>query len=204
MQLKLDALPAHLARGPLKPVYTVSGDEPLLAIEAADAIRAAARSAGYSEREVVHADARSDWSQLLGAAAGLSLFAQKRVLDIRLPSGKPGKTGAEALATLAASTGEDLLVLVALPKLERKTREAAWPTALDRGASFTQAAREVWVRREKEAATQRAVQRLNVAKLSRLLARCAVADRAFKGLRPREADSDPWLELTDIALAVAT
>lgn len=337
MQLKLNALPAHLARGSLKPVYTVSGDEPLLAIEAADAIRAAARSAGYSEREVVHADARSDWSQLLGAAAGLSLFAQKRILDIRLPSGKPGKTGAEALATLAASTGEDLLVLVALPKLERKAREAAWPTALDRagvwidvpkverdalpawiaarlarqqqqaprealefiadrvegnllaahqeiqklallyptgaltqeqvadsvlnvarydvfglplamlagdrkrvlrtmdglraegeplplvlwaiseevrtllrvraaldrGTSFTQAAREVWVRREKEAATQRAAQRLSVVRLSQLLARCAVADRAFKGLRPREADSDPWLELTDIALAVA-
>ncbi|MFN7778685.1 MAG: DNA polymerase III subunit delta, partial [Betaproteobacteria bacterium] len=131
MQIKLDALLAHLARGALKPVYTVSGDEPLLAIEAADAIRAAARQAGYSEREVVHADARSDWSQLLGAAAGLSLFASKRVLDIRLPSGKPGKMGAEALAALAAGAGDDLL-LIALPKLDRKAREAAWPTALDR------------------------------------------------------------------------
>lgn len=337
MQLRADQLDAHLARGRLAPLYVVSGDEALLAQEALDALRAAARAGGCSERSVLHADGRSDWSQILGAAQGLSLFAEKRLIEIRLPGGKPGKEGGEALKALAANAGAELLVLIALPLLDRTGRNSGWAQALeaagvwidvpavarealpawigqrlarqqqtapaealqfiaervegnllaahqeisklgllhppgaltlamvqdavldvsrhdvfalplallagdrprllrmlaglraeaeplplvlwavseevrsllrlrvllDRGASFGQAAREVWVRREKEAATQAALRRLDAARLAALLTRCAELDRLIKGLRVPGRDSDPWLELSEIALGVA-
>ena len=138
MQLKPEALSAHLQgrgrNGQLAPLYVIAGDEPLLAIETADAIRAAARTAGYSEREVLHADARFDWSRLAAAAGGLSLFAEKRIVELRLPGGKPGKTGGEALRDFAQSPPEDLLVLITLPRLDRDTRRSAWASALERTA----------------------------------------------------------------------
>lgn len=337
MLLKPDALPAHLGRGKLAPLYTVSGDEPLLALEAVDAIRVAARRAGFTERKVVHADARYDWSQLTGAAQGLSLFAERRLLEVRLRTGKPGKEGAAVLAAHAARAGDDLLTIVALPRLDAATRRSPWAealerhgvwidvpkierdalpawiarrlarnehsadgealqfiadrvegnllaahqeiqklallypsgvltlqqiadsvlnvarfevfglpqamlagdparvlrmveslkaegeplplalwavsdelrtllrvkAALERGAAPAQATREAWVRRDKESAVQRAAQRLQTPELATLLARCAETDRLFKGLRAPRADSDAWLELADIALAVA-
>lgn len=337
MQLRAEQLDAHLARGKLAPLYVVSGDEALLSIEAQDAIRAAARRQGFTERDVVHADGRSDWSSISGAAQGMSLFAERRILEIRLPGGKPGKEGGEALKAHAANASDDLLTLVSLPALDKTGRNSAWagaldaagvwidvPTiqrpalpawigmrlarqqqkapadaldfiadrvegnllaahqeisklallhppgeltlaqvqdavldvsryevfalpaamlagdkprlmkmlaglraeneplplilwavseevrtllrlraALDRGLSFGQATREVWVRREKEQATQGALHRLDVDHLSTLLARCADLDRLTKGLRVKARDSDPWLELTDIALGVA-
>jgi len=145
MLLKADGLAAHLqARGKsgaLAPVYVVAGDEPLLAIEAADAIRAAARAAGYSEREVLHADARFDWSRLAQAATGLSLFAEKRIVELRLPGGKPGKAGGEALREFAESAPADLLGLISLPRLDRDTRGSRWAAALEHVA--------VWVDVEK-------------------------------------------------------
>ncbi len=338
MQLRVDQLGAHLARGKLAALYVVSGDEALLSIEAQDAIRAAARKVGFSEREVVHADGRSDWSSITGAAQGMSLFAEKRILEIRLPGGKPGKEGGEALKAHAAHGGDDLLTIVALPALDKTGRNSAWasaldaagvwvdvPTiqrpalpawigmrlarqqhkapadalefiadrvegnllaahqeisklallhppgdmtlaqvqdavldvsryevfalpaamlagdkprlmkmlaglraeneplplilwavseevrsllrlraALDRGLSFGQATREVWVRREKEQLTQNALRRLDVGRLAALLARCADLDRLIKGLRVKGRDSDPWLELTEISLGVAS
>jgi DNA polymerase-3 subunit delta len=337
MQLRADQLDAHLARGRLAPLYVISGDEALLAIEAQDAVRAAARKAGFTEREVVHADGRADWSTIMGAAQGLSLFAERRILEIRLPGGKPGKEGGEALKAHAASASDDLLTIIALPALDRTGRNSAWATALDaagvwvdvptiaraqlpawigarlarqrqsapkdalefiadrvegnllaahqeigklgllyaageltlaqvqdavldvsrfeifalplamlagdaprlmkmlaglraeneplplilwavseevrtllrlrtlldRGVPFGQAAREVWVRREKEQATQAALRRLDAARLAALLARCADLDRLIKGLRVKGRDSDPWLELSEIALGVA-
>jgi DNA polymerase-3 subunit delta len=341
MQLKAEALAAHLASrarsGALARVYTVAGDEPLLAIEAQDAIRAAARAAGYAEREVLHAHANWDWSQLAHRAQALSLFAQRRIIEVRLPSGKPGAAGAEALREHARTAADDTLTIVALPKLDRRQRQADWavaldaagvwidvPTigrealpawigarlarqqqqaprealefiadrvegnllaahqeiaklallyppgeltfeqveasvldvarydvfalpvamlqgeasrvlrimdrlraegeplplllwavtedlrtllrlraALDQGVPYAQAAREVWIRREKEAAMRAALRRVDAAALARLLARCADVDRAFKGLRTPRADGDAWLELTDIALRVA-
>jgi DNA polymerase-3 subunit delta len=136
--LKADALPAHLQgrskSGQLAPIYVVAGDEPLLAIEAADAIRAAARGAGYGEREVLHADARFDWSKLTAAAGGLSLFAERRIVELRLPGGKPGKAGGETLRDLAQAPPEDLLVLLTLPRLDRDTRRSAWAAALEHAA----------------------------------------------------------------------
>ncbi len=135
MQVKSDQLDSHLARG-LKPLYTVHGDEPLLAQEAGDAVRAAARAAGFSERKVFTVSgAHFDWSGVLGAAQEMSLFADKQLIEIRIPSGKPGKDGADALQRycerLRVSDNTDLLTLVQLPKLDFQQQKAAWFSALD-------------------------------------------------------------------------
>ena len=135
MQLKAEQLRLHLdgrlRAGSLAPIYTVAGDEALLALEAQDAIRAAARSAGHAEREVLHADARFDWSQLAASARSRSLFCARRIIELRIPTGKPGKDGALALAAHARAPADDTLTLVALPRLERRVRESEWAAALD-------------------------------------------------------------------------
>src|SRR5574343_150640 len=133
MQVAANQLPAQLQRG-LKPLYTVHGDEPLLVQEAADAIRAAARAAGHSERSVFTvAGAHFDWSAVLAAGGALSLFADKQLLEIRIPSGKPGKEGSGALQQLAANAAgsDDTLTLVLLPRLDAATQKSAWFAALD-------------------------------------------------------------------------
>jgi DNA polymerase-3 subunit delta len=136
MQLRGDALAGLLARAargqPLPSLFVVAGDEPLLALEAQDAIRAAARAQGYTEREVLHADGRFDWSRLAEAASGLSLFGDRMILEIRLPGGKPGVAGAAALEAHAAKASDGLLTLVALPRLDRRAKEARWVSALER------------------------------------------------------------------------
>ncbi len=135
MQIRPEQLEAQLARG-LKPVYTVHGDEPLLAQEAADAIRAAARAAGYGERLVFTVSgAHFDWSAVIGAAQAQSLFADRQLIEIRIPSGKPGKEGSEALqryCQLVTQTADDsVLTLVQLPGLDRQQQQSAWFGALD-------------------------------------------------------------------------
>jgi len=133
MQLAPAQLATHLQKG-LKPLYTLHGDEPLLIQEAADAIRAAARSQGYTERTVhTVAGAHFDWSEVLAAGGSLSLFADKQIVEVRIPSGKPGKDGSTALQQLAESAqgNDSTLTLVLLPKLDRMTRDSAWFKALD-------------------------------------------------------------------------
>jgi DNA polymerase-3 subunit delta len=129
VQLRGEQLDAHL-NGPLKPVYVVYGDEPLLVIEAADAIRAAARKQGFDEREVLTALSGFDWNQLLHAAGNLSLFGGKKLLDLRIPTGKPGREGGAALQEYCQRCGPDTLLLVTLPALDWKDEKAAWVTAL--------------------------------------------------------------------------
>jgi DNA polymerase-3 subunit delta len=131
MLIRSEQLRVHLAKGRLARLYAVAGDEALLAIEAQDAIRAAARGAGFSERTVLHADARFDWSLLMQAARSGSLFSERRMIDLRLPSGKPGKEGGEALARHAVEAPEDTLTLVCLPRLERANRESGWAKAIE-------------------------------------------------------------------------
>ncbi len=136
MQIRSDQLAAQLQRG-LRPLYVVFGDEPLLAQEAADAVRQAARAAGHSERSVhTVAGAHFDWSGLLGEANALSLFADKRLIEIRIPSGKPGKEGSEALQRYVETLSDDVLTLIVLPKLDRTQLSSGWFTALD-GAGVT-------------------------------------------------------------------
>lgn len=134
MQLKAEQLDAHLARG-LAPLYAIVSDEHLLALEAADKIRAAARAAGYAEREVVHADARTDWAGVLAASQSMSLFGDRKLLEIRLPSGKPGKDGSQALQAYAAQVNPDTLTLITLPRLDRAAKESAWFGALERAGA---------------------------------------------------------------------
>jgi DNA polymerase-3 subunit delta len=132
MQIKSDQLAAQLARG-LRPLYTVWGDEPLLAQEAGDVIRAAARASGCTERQVhTVAGAHFDWSGLLGASQAMSLFAERQLIEIRIPSGKPGKDGSDALQRYCERPGDDVVTLVQLPRLDRQQQQSAWFAALDR------------------------------------------------------------------------
>jgi DNA polymerase III subunit delta len=131
MLIRNDLLAGHLARG-LRPMYTVFGDEPLLAQEAGDAIRAAARAAGYLERKVFSVSgAHFDWSSVLGAAQAMSLFADRQLIEIRIPGGKPGKDGSEALQRYCEHLADDVLTLVQLPKLDGQQTKSAWFAALD-------------------------------------------------------------------------
>jgi DNA polymerase-3 subunit delta len=337
MQIKAEHLRVHLAKGRLARIYVVAGDEALLAIEAQDAIRAAARSAGFAERTTLHADGRFDWSLLEQAARSGSLFSERRIVEVRLPSGKPGKEGAQALSGYAGRTPEDALTLICLPRLERTVRESSWAKALESagvwvdvatveramlpdwiearlerqrqsasrdalqfladrvegnllaahqeisklallfpagsltfgqvkdsvlnvarydvfalpaaildgdrtrvcrtieglraegealplalwvvseelrtllrlkhetaaGKPFTSSARELRIWGPRLGAAERAIGRVSESELATLLARCAQLDRIAKGLPAPRSDSDPWLELADIALAAA-
>jgi len=133
MQVAAPQLAAQLQRG-LKSLYTLHGDEPLLIQEAADAIRAVARAQGYTERTVhTAAGAHFDWSEVLASGGSLSLFADRQMVEIRVPSGKPGKDGSQALQQIAqAAQGNDsTLTLVILPRLDGPTLKGAWFGALD-------------------------------------------------------------------------
>ncbi|OZI59746.1 DNA polymerase III subunit delta [Bordetella genomosp. 11] len=129
----------HLRRAgaQLAPLYTISGDEPLLVTEAMDSLRAAARAAGYTERTSLVMDARSDWSAVVAATQTVSLFGDRRLLELKIPTGKPGKAGGDMLARLAeqADSGgdPDTIIAIGLPRLDKATRESRWMTALARG-----------------------------------------------------------------------
>jgi DNA polymerase-3 subunit delta len=129
MEIRLSQLAANLERT-LLPVYVVHGDEPLLAIEAGDAIRAAARRAGYDEREILVVEPGFKWDALVAASANLGLFGTRKLVDLRIPSGKPGVEGAKALEACAAHPGADQMLLVTLPRLDRATQATAWFSAL--------------------------------------------------------------------------
>lgn len=133
MQVATAQLEAHLAKG-LRSLYTLHGDEALLVQEAADLIRATARAQGYTERSVFTvAGAHFDWGEVLAAGGSMSLFADRQMVEVRIPSGKPGKDGSAALQQLAdAARGNDsVLTLVLLPRLDKATRSSAWFAALD-------------------------------------------------------------------------
>ena len=129
MLLKGEQLAAHLERE-LRSLYVVYGDEPLLVLEAADAIRARARAAGYSEREVLTVLPQFDWGALLAAGGNLSLFGDRKLIDLRIPTGKPGKDGSAALQQWCQHLSPDTMLLVTLPELDWREEKAAWFTAL--------------------------------------------------------------------------
>lgn len=124
-----EELPRHLASG-LKPLYVVFGDALLLAIEVADSIRAAARAAGYTERETYIAEQHFKWNELHNSAQTLSLFASRKVIDLRIPSGKPGVEGGQALQAYCTNMNPDVLTLISLPKLDWATQKSQWFGAL--------------------------------------------------------------------------
>lgn len=129
MKLNTSQLSRQLQEG-LSSVYVVSGDDPLLTSEVADQIRAACRQAGSEERQVYHVERNFDWSQLYEASHSLSLFAQKRLIELRIPSGKPGDEGGKALMGWLEAPPEDTTLLVSLPKLDGSSQRTKWAKAL--------------------------------------------------------------------------
>lgn len=130
MKLQLNQLSSHLSNK-LAPCYLVTGDEHLLVDEALDAIRAAAREQGFTSREVhVGAATGFDWQKLGAAGANLSLFAERRIVELRLPTGKPGRVGSQAIADFVEQLSPDLMMIVSTPKLDRSNSNSKWVKAL--------------------------------------------------------------------------
>ena len=138
MRLSTEQLPQHLKRG-LAPLYTVYGDEPLLALEAADRLRARAHADGYGEREVLTAEQHFDWSQLRMSGQSQSLFASRRILELRIPGGKPGAEGSQALQDFCARLPTETITLVCLPGIDWRAQKAAWFAALDAAGAMVEA-----------------------------------------------------------------
>ena len=130
MKLTSDSLATHLAQR-LLPAYLISGDEPLLSGEAADAVRARARAAGFSERELHFIERASDWDEVRASAGNLSLFGSRRLVEIRLASARPGAAGNAALVALLEARDPDLLLLVMAPRLDREAQSADWVRAIE-------------------------------------------------------------------------
>ena len=140
MQVRAEALDAHLEKS-LASLYVIASDEHLLAMEAADRIRKKARSTGFSEREVLIVDRYFKWGELTSTQQSMSLFGDKKMIELRIPTGKPGKEGGQALQDYAANcaaaaTADDTLTLITLPKLDWAAQKSAWVTALQRAAVY--------------------------------------------------------------------
>jgi DNA polymerase-3 subunit delta len=133
-QVRLDQLDAQLERS-LAPLYAIHGDEPLLSLEAADAIRARARAAAFSERVVLTAERGFDWGELGAQGASLSLFGDKRLIELRL-AGKPAQDGAQAIEAYCARLPQDTLTLVTLPRVDKATQSSPWFLALERSGAI--------------------------------------------------------------------
>jgi len=130
MQVRAEQLEQHLAKASLAPLYVIHGDEPLLALEAADAVRATARQRGYAEREVFVAERGFDWSGFAHAGASRSLFGDRKLIELRVPGGKPGSDGAAALLAHCGRLDAEILTLVSLPRLDRAGQSSPWFAAL--------------------------------------------------------------------------
>jgi DNA polymerase III subunit delta len=138
MRISTEQLQQHLARE-LRPLYAVFGDETLLALEATDRIRSRARADGYTERDVLTADSGFKWSELAFTGNSQSLFAARRILELRIPTGKPGVEGSEALQQYCERQPPDTLTLVVLPELDWRAQKAGWFEALDRAGVMVEA-----------------------------------------------------------------
>ncbi|MCE7528365.1 DNA polymerase III subunit delta [Polynucleobacter sp. IMCC 29146] len=161
--IKIDALQAHMSglaaataataaksgggsKAQVQGLYVLSGDEPLLLMEAMDQLRATVKKIGYTEREILMHERYFDWSQLLSVGQTMSLFGDKRWLELRIPSGKPGRDGAEALKQFAAQivaqqTNPELpetVVCIVLPRIDAKTKTSSWFSALDAAGMVVQ------------------------------------------------------------------
>jgi DNA polymerase-3 subunit delta len=131
MKLPLDQLAGHM-QGALAPAYLISGDEPLLVGEAADAIRARARALGHSERDVWFVERSMDWSAVRMQAGSMSLFGERRIIEIRLTGAKPGKDGGATIAGLCESAASDTVVLILSGRIDGDARATAWFKAVER------------------------------------------------------------------------
>lgn len=130
MKVRPDQLDRHL-KNELAPIYFICGDEPLQIMESADQIRAVARQREYTEREVMDVDTQFDWNLLLDSANSLSLFAEKRILELRLPTGKPGKVGSKILQEYAQRPADDAILIISSGKLDASSKNTKWFKTLD-------------------------------------------------------------------------
>jgi len=130
MKVRPDQIERHL-KSELAAIYFICGDEPLQVMESADRIRAEARKRDYTEREVLDVDAQFDWNQLLDSGNSLSLFAEKRILELRLPTGKPGKIGSKILQEYAQRPADDAILIISSGKLEGSSKNTRWFKSLD-------------------------------------------------------------------------
>lgn len=137
MQVRADQIETQLQTG-LKPVYLITGDEPLQVMEVADNIRRHAAQQGFSEREILHVDAQFDWGVLLQASEALSLFSARQLLDMRLTSSKIGSAGSKALQQYLSHPPQDKVLLIQCPKLDKSVRNAAWVKAADQVGAVVQ------------------------------------------------------------------
>lgn len=138
MPISLAQFHKQLAAPELKPVYLLAGEEHLLLLEAADALRGRARELGYSEREVLDADGSFDWNDFAASAASMSLFASRKVIDLRLPGGKPGKDGSAALIEYCERPAPDTVLLITCTQWS-KQHETAWVAAVEKAGVFAPA-----------------------------------------------------------------
>jgi DNA polymerase-3 subunit delta len=130
MRIKPEQLPQHLQKQPTS-LYTLFGSEPLLMQEAADLIRDHARRQGYTERELLITEQHFDWTSLLNAGSNISLFGERKIVDIRIPSGKPGKEGGKAIEAYCNALPPDILTLVTLPRIDKQGQATKWFKALE-------------------------------------------------------------------------
>ena len=139
MKLSADQLPNFLARPEnFKPVFFLSGEEPLQMMEAADAIRTAAQQLGYTEREILQVDNKFSWNSLLQSSSALSLFSEKKILDLRLSTATPGVAGSKALREYLANIPTDKVLLIQTDKLDARSKNAVWVKALDKAGVMIQ------------------------------------------------------------------
>jgi DNA polymerase-3 subunit delta len=138
VKLAIRQLDASLKKG-LAPLYAIHGAEALVALEAADRIREAARKDGATEREIFFAEPGVDWSRLGASASNMSLFASKRLVEIRIPTGKPGAEGGKAIAAYCAKLPDDAITLILMPELDWQSLKTAWFSAIDAAATVIEA-----------------------------------------------------------------
>ncbi len=136
MKTRAENLATEVSRG-LKPCYLVSGDEPLLLNEAADCIRQAARDHGFSERQVFHAGTL-DWADFLAESQAMSLFSERRIMELRISSSKPGEKGSKAIVQFCEALSDDILLLVTAGKLDRNQQRSKWVTTLEKAGTHIQ------------------------------------------------------------------
>ncbi len=137
MRLRPEQLPARLQQQVL-PVYLVTGDEPLLMQEACDIIRAHAREAGCKDRDLLQVDGRFNWDLLFAASAEMSLFAERKLIELRIPSGKPGTEGSKALIEYLAGPAADNVLLIVAGKIDKRSTSSKWFKALDKAGAVVQ------------------------------------------------------------------
>lgn len=135
MFLKYEALESHLQKE-LAPLYILTGDEHLLLLEASDMIRNAARSENFTERDVLTVERSFKWGQLQASNNAMSLFGDKKLIELRIPTGRPGKEGSAALQEYVAALNPDNITLITLPKLDWTSQKSAWVTALQKNGVY--------------------------------------------------------------------